>query len=45
MLIVQEHKQLVEASTSGNCIRVDVDDGEMIDDDVDDDPLPLPLPL
>ena len=26
---------------SGKCIRVDVNDGEMIDDDVDDDPLPL----
>jgi hypothetical protein len=34
MLIVQEHKQIVEASTSGNCIRVVVDLNEMIDDDV-----------
>jgi hypothetical protein len=28
---------------SGKCIRVDVNDGDMIDDDVDDDPLPLYL--
>lgn len=44
MLVVQEHKQQAEASTSGKrCIGVVVDLNEMIDDGVDDDPLPLSL--